>query len=94
MAKGTATIDFGATPTHYAEFTVTDAGMAGSTYVEPFFMSSDSTASNSASNHARAQFEIDLIGGAPVGNDFPVICKLRNKRMTITGTLKIRYAGA
>ena len=92
MAKGTATIDFGATPINYKEFTITDPTMAGLTYVEPFFMSSDSTVDNSASNHAKARWVIEAIGGAPVGNDFPVICRL--KKGLCTGTFKIRYAGS
>lgn len=97
MARGTATVDFGATPTDEKTFTITDAAMAGLTYIEPFFMGSDSVAGtflsgNTADDHKMAAALIPLSADAPIGNNFNVTALvLRGK---VTGSFKIRYVGA
>ena len=61
MAVGTATVDFGATPVEQATFSITDAALIALTYVEPFFMSSDSTADNDANAHEMAGHLIEVV---------------------------------
>ena len=99
MAIGTATIDFGSTPIDEATFTITDATMAGLTYVEAFFMGSDSTdagpwsaTGNTADDHKMASALIQVSASAPVGNNFDVTCLIT--RGYVVGTFKLRYVGA
>lgn len=96
---GTATIDFGAVPTDEMTFTITDAAMAGLTYVEAFFMGSDSTSAgpwsatgNTVDDHKMAGALIRCAASAPVGNNFDVTCFVT--RGYVVGTFKLRYAGA
>lgn len=52
MALGTATLDFGATPTDSATILVTGlSGLAIATHKEAFMQADDSTADNTASDH-------------------------------------------
>lgn len=95
---GTATVDFGSTPTDEATFTITDAAMAGLTYVEAFFMGSDSTGAgpwslttNTADDHKMAGTLIQATASAPVGNNFDVTCLVT--RGYVVGTFKLRYVG-
>lgn len=52
-ATGTATIDFGSTPVADATFTVTQAGVTSSSYIEAY-VQGDTTPDNDATDHAFA----------------------------------------
>lgn len=68
MAKGTQTVDFGATPVAEAVFNFTDAALIGLTYVEAFMMADDSTGDNDADQHRAAAALLRLAGGTPNGS--------------------------
>ena len=98
MATGTATVNFGSIPTDEATFTINDPAMAGATYVEAFFMGSDSTSAgpwsatgNTADDHKMAGALITRIASAPIGNNFDVTCL--SIRGYVVGTFKLRYVG-
>ena len=93
MAVGTATVDFGATPVEQATFSITDAALIALTYVEPFFMSSDSTADNDANAHEMAGHLIEVVAGAPDGaGTFAVIANVLLGQ--VTGQFKLRYGAS
>ena len=92
MPFGTATINFGATPVNYRQFTITDATMAGSTFVECFFMASDSTADSSQGDHVKAGIHIRVPATTMTGDTFTVECYV--EKDYVVGTFKLRYVGA
>jgi hypothetical protein len=87
---GTATIDFGTTPVSEKQFTVTDALIAGTNYVEAFVMV-DSTADNNvdAHRHAAASWQLSCLAGTG-SFTLDVTCLID----LCVGTFKIRYAYA
>ena len=91
MAKAIVTVDFGSVQTDRGDFTITDATFAGLTYVEAFFMSSDSTVDNDSIAHEMVADLIRLSCDAPVGND--VVIHARATAWTIAKTMKVRLVG-
>ena len=87
---GTATIDFGATPTNDAVIAVTDAAITALNYVEAFVMI-DSTVDNTVDDHrhAGASWRLSCLPTAG-GFDLYVDCLVD----LCYGTFKIRYAYA
>lgn len=87
-AAGTTTVDFGATPVDYASFTVTDAGIGATDYVEAFFMI-DSTVDNTVDDHSRAAVFCRLVCQAAAGSFTLQVYSLMG---LMSGHFKIRYA--
>jgi hypothetical protein len=87
--QGFDVVDFGATFSDTATKVVSDATLAGLTYAEAFFMSTDVTGDNNAANHAQAAGCIQAVCGAPSGTNmtvnFDVVIGLAK------GTFKFRY---
>jgi hypothetical protein len=88
--KGTATIDFGATPVADKQFTITDAAIADTNYVEAFVMV-DSTADNDVESHrhAAASWKLGALSNNG-GFTLDISCLMD----LCFGTFKIRYAYA
>lgn len=88
--KGTATIDFGATPVDAKQFTVTEAAITGTEYVEAFVMV-DSTTDNGVDDHRHAAASWRLVC-VPYAGGFTldVTCLID----LCHGTFKIRYVFA
>lgn len=91
MAQGTTTVDFGSTPIDTKQFTITDAAMAGKTFVEAFIMGDDSTGNNDAQSHKQAAALMVLSAEVPIGNNFNVNADVLWGR--VTGQFKLRYVG-
>lgn len=87
---GTATIDFGATPVAESSFTITDAAIGPTNYVEAFVMI-DSTADNTVVDHQHAAASWKL-ACLPATGSFTLY--VTNLMDLCTGTFKIRYAYA
>lgn len=87
--QGVATIDFGATPVDGGTFTITDAAITSSMYVEAFVQHGDTTTDNDADAHsmAAASFRLSTIPGT---GSFTLEVALLF--WMVTGTFKIRYA--
>ncbi len=86
---GTATIDFGATPTDGATFTVTDASISSTSYVEAYIQHGDSTADNTVDDHEIAAASLRLSAFPATGNfSLAAHCLFG----AVTGQMKIRYA--
>jgi len=93
MATGTATIDFGATPTDTA--TVLVGGLSGLTvnsHLEPFVQGSDSTVDNSVDAHQqlamRARFYCEYVSATNMNIVADVMIGFA------TGTFTVHYATA
>ena len=87
---GTATIDFGTTPVSSNVFTITDASIASTNYVEAFVMI-DSTADNTVDDHRHAAVSWRTSCLAGTGSfELDIDCLLD----LCHGTFKIRYAFA
>lgn len=84
---GTTTIDFGATPVANGTFTITDAGVSSTNYVEAFAMG-DSTVDNDLDAHKHAAASWKLLC-TPASGSFTldVTCLID----LCYGTFKIRY---
>ena len=63
MPTGTATIDFGSTPSETASVVVNDAGVVSGSFIEAFFMST-STVDNGTDEHEEAAALCPLVCGA------------------------------
>lgn len=89
-AVGTATIDFGASPVAEGSFTVTDANISSTSYVNVFVMG-DSTVDNDveAHRHAGASWQFSVV---PNSGSFTVY--INNMADLCWGTFKIRYSYA
>ncbi|CAB4165500.1 hypothetical protein UFOVP820_60 [uncultured Caudovirales phage] len=87
---GTTTIDFGATPVANASFTITDASIASSNYVEAFVMI-DSTVDNDTDAHQHAAASWKLAALPAAGSFTLYITSLVD---LCWGTFKIRYVYA
>lgn len=87
--QGTATIDFGAAPVDGASFVINDATLSGLTYAEAFFMASDSTADNTASDHAAAGALTRVTCSAPSGSSMTV--EVHCMGGLVAGTFLLRY---
>lgn len=87
---GTATIDFGSVPVTEKSFTVTDAAILPTHYVEAFVMT-DSTADNSVEDHrhAAASWKLSCLPGTG-SFTLDVNCLVD----MCFGTFKIRYVYA
>lgn len=92
MATVTKTVDFGAVPTDGETFVVNDAAFAGMTYVEGFFMNTDTTVDNTADAHGAAGVLIRVTCSAPSGNNVTVDCCVLMGY--VTGQFKIRFAAS
>lgn len=90
QGKGTATIDFGVTPVDAMQFSVSDASITGTEYVEAFVMV-DSTVDNDVESHRHAAASWRLVC-LPVAGGFTldITCLIDQ----CFGTFKIRYAYA
>lgn len=86
--QNTATIDFGATPVDGGTFTITDAAILATHYVEAFVQHSDTTADNDANDHsvAAASFRLSCL---PAAGSFTLEVILLFGM--VTGQFKIRY---
>ncbi len=88
--KGTAVIDFGDTPVSEGVFTITDALILSTHYIEAFVMI-ESTAENSANDHRHAAASWKLACLAANGSfELDVTCLMD----LCYGTFSIRYAYA
>ena len=87
---GTATVDFGSTPTGFMSFTVTDASVTSTSYVEAFFMV-DSTVNNSVDDHKRAAVFCRLVC-LPADGSFTL--EIYSLMGLMSGQFKVRYAYA
>lgn len=92
MAVGTATIDFGTTPTDTAEVLVSGlTGLTANSHLEPFIQS-DSTADNSVDAHqqlaARCNFYAEYISASSFKIYADVFIGFAS------GTFKLHYATA
>ena len=87
------TIDFGASPGVSGEqkFTVSDASFAGMTFVEGFFMGTDSTTDNDATSHQMAAKLINVVCDAPSGTNVGVTCQIEDGAQ-VWGTFKLNIA--
>lgn len=83
----TATIDFGATPVDEASFTITDAGITTSSYIEVFMMA-DSTIDNDADAHRHAAASFKFCAEPGTGDFTLYVTSLID---LCSGTFKIRY---
>ena len=61
MATGTATVDFGSTPTHEASIAVTGQTLIASGSLVEAFVQGDSTADNTATDHRFAGVSFRLL---------------------------------
>lgn len=90
VGKGLATIDFGSTPVSTKVFTITDATIDPTNYVEAFVMI-DSTADNTVDDHRHAAVSWRTSCLAGTGDfELDIDCLLD----LCHGTFKIRYAYA
>ena len=87
---GTATIDFGITPTNSKVFTITDASVSATNYVEAFVMV-DSTTDNTVIDHRHAAVSWKMSCLPTTGSFDLYVDGLMD---LCTGTFKIRYAFA
>ncbi len=88
--KGTAIIDFGSTPVADKVFTVTDAAVLSTHYVEAFVMV-DSTGDNTVADHRHAAASWKLVCLPANGSfDLDVTCLMD----LCNGTFSIRYVYA
>ena len=87
---GTTTVDFGTTPVDYKSFTITDAAITGTSYVEAFFMV-DSTTNNTVDDHKRAAVFCRLVC-LPASGSFTL--EIYSLMGLMTGQFKVRYAYA
>ena len=87
---GTATIDFGSTPVAEGIFTITDASIGPTNYVEAFVMI-DSTSDNTVDDHrhAAASWKLSCLPGSG-SFELDIACLID----LCYGTFKIRYAYA
>lgn len=87
---GTTTIDFGATPVAEGSFTITDASIASSNYVEAY-VQVDSTVDNDTDAHKQAAASWKLVA-LPAAGSFTLY--ITNLIGLCWGTFKIRYVYA
>lgn len=83
----TATIDFGATPLAESSFTITDASITSSSYIQVFVMA-DSTADNDADAHRHAAASWKLTALPTTGSFTLYVTSLID---LCWGTFKVRY---
>lgn len=88
--KGQAVIDFGSTPVAEKTFTVTDAAISTTSYVEAFVMI-DSTADNTVDDHRHAAASWQLTALPGTGSFELDVTSLID---LCHGTFNIRYAYA
>ena len=86
----TTTVDFGSTPVDFATFTITDANVSSTSYVEAFFMV-DSTTNNTVDDHRRAAVFCRLVC-LPAAGSFTL--EAYSQMGFMYGQFKIRYAYA
>lgn len=84
----TETIDFGATPVSHADFTILDAAVSASSTVELTVSGADSTASNTAADHAAAA-QFFAMSATPASGSFSL--SIRALVGLVTGQFKVRY---
>lgn len=84
-AQGTATIDFGSTPTFEGTVTVTgQAGIVAGSHAEPFIMREDAT-----EMYDMAPILLDVTCGSVVaGTGFTIYC---SSKTYATGTILVRW---
>lgn len=89
-AKGTATLDFGATPSDSASVAVTgQAGILAGSAAEAFFMR-EATADNSAEEHEQASAVVRLVCGSVVaGTGFTIYANVTDG--LATGQFNVRW---
>ena len=88
--KNTATIDFGSTPVNSASFTITDANITSTSYVEVFVMVDSTTDNNTDAHlHAAASWKLAAL---PASGSFTLYVDALID--LCWGTFKIRYAYA
>ena len=93
MATGTATLDFGATPSGEATILVTGlSGLTVATHKEAFVQGDDSTASNNANAHKRLRFMAQLDCEYVSATTMNINCNLI--RDMATGTFIVHYVTA
>jgi hypothetical protein len=90
VGKGTAVIDFGATPVDYAQFTVPVAGLVPANYVECFVMV-DTQGSNGVEDHRHAAASWKTATLAGTGSFTLDVWAMFD---LMSGPFKIRYAFA
>jgi len=85
----TTTVDFGATPVDGAAFTVTDANITATSYVEAYVQHVDTTADNGVDEHETAAASFRLSAKPAAGSfELAIHCLFG----AVTGQFKIRYA--
>jgi len=91
MPTGTATLDFGPTPTDEASVTITgQASILASSHIEAFFMG-DTTADNGVDEHEEAGSLCPLVCGSVVaGTGFTI--KAHSLAALGTGLFNVRWA--
>lgn len=93
MATGTATLDFGSTPTMEATILVTGlSGLAVATHKEAFVQGDDSTGDNDANAHKRLRFMGQLDCEYVSATTMNINCNLL--RDMATGTFTVHYVTA
>ena len=93
MATGTATLDFGATPTESASVTATGlSGLTTSTHLEAFAQGADTTATNTVDDHkflaTSGRFNCEYVSAT----SFKINCECTMGQAT--GTFVVHYATA
>jgi len=92
VATGTATLDFGSTPTDVASVVVTgQAGIVSGSLVEAWFMQDDTTADNGSDEHNEASAMCQLVCGAIVAaTGFTIFANTLG--VLGIGTFKVKWA--
>lgn len=89
MASGTATLDFGATPTDTASVTVGgQAGLTAASFIEAFFMR-EAGGTNDADAHEQAAFFLKLVCEFVSATSFTIIAQ--SLVGLATGTFTVRW---
>ena len=83
-------MDFGSTPVDFKSFSITEANVSSTSYVEAFFMT-DSTVDNTVDDHKRAAVFCRQVCLPGTGSFTLEIYSLMG---LMTGQFKVRYAYA